>query len=178
MVRIDARNPFKPGSNEHRFTNQLISTIRQQNIILEQLWRRTGGGEDLVADTATREAYGWDTLAHTESDTLQGPDISYNEENNTNISISHEESPAWDFVYTSVNYTATGFDFVSASSGCSITFPVYPDFDERIKVKNADGSVIRLNPGAKTINGETSGKIYKKNTCIEFVYNGSEWVAA
>lgn len=51
VVRFHQRNPYKPGSSEFRFADDVMSVIRQQNTIIEQLWRRTGAGEDLVAET-------------------------------------------------------------------------------------------------------------------------------
>lgn len=177
VVRIDARNPYKPGTQEHRFANQLISVIRQQNLILEQLWRRTGAGEDLVSNTATREHYGWDTTALFDQEILPAMQVSAEEK--TDILINIDSDPVdWSFVSVASNYTAVSFDFIRASKGCQVKFPEYPGIDDKIKIRNEDGTVIKLNPNGRKINGEISGKIKRKLTCVGFIYDGDEWVAA
>lgn len=80
-------------------------------------------------------------------------------------------------VSTSISYVASDFEFVNAKNAAEITLPTSPNSYSAIIVRNGDGSRITLNGNGKMINGESTGKIYRKGTSIVLQYflDDDEW---
>lgn len=84
-------------------------------------------------------------------------------------------------VFTSVsitgNYTASGWDWINAKNGVTITFPETPIAGSEIIVRNGDGSSITINGNGKLINSSSSVVIGSQGTSIRFKYfaTDNEW---
>lgn len=142
------------------------------------MWKRTGGSSDDVADTGLRETYPW-LQEHNADDQQQ---TVYNVENVTNQEISYSiEAPQRQFnaVTTSDDYTAVGWDWVNAKSGSKITFPEYPGCNAELIVRVGDNSVIPIDGNDRNINGSKTGKLRGLGMSIRFKYfiDDDEWFA-
>lgn len=138
------------------------------NNFLFQLWKRTGGGDDEIANTDLSETYPWQ----------------FDEEDTNDVAaiypqVMHSTVREISCVSVSQNYTALPNQFVNASGGATITFPQYPDASDVLIVRNGDGSAIKLNGNGRELNGSTSGIITRQYTTIEFYYfiDENEWFA-
>lgn len=80
-------------------------------------------------------------------------------------------------VSTSVDYTASDFEFINAKGGATVTLPETPNQYSAIIVRNGDGSLIQLNGNGRMINSESTGKIYREGTSIVLQYflDDDEW---
>ena len=168
------------------------------------IWARTGGGNDAIGnieidltDIKVDIANNVDDIAtNTENITTNTANIS---SNTINIGINAAgiaqnasdidalESDVAELVIaayylpvsTSVNYTASDFEFINAKSGATITLPETPNDYSAVIIRNGDGSEIGLNGNNRLINGQSTGKIQRKGTSIVLQYflDDNEWFA-
>ena len=139
--------------------------------MLLQLWKRTGGADDLIDASAITEVYPW-------------PIVDSGSENNSETSKYYQQAVSTDRqVFNSttktINYTANDFDFINAKANVQITFPQYPCEDSVIIIRNGDSSSIKLYGNGKNINGCSTGQLEMEGTAIEFYYflDSDEWFA-
>lgn len=132
--------------------------------IAEQLYTRTGGPSDSIEASDFAPMYG----------------INTDPEGEFIPAATTFDAVKFNPVSKSVNYTAQPLDFVNASNGAEITFPLYPDEMSVIIIRNGDGSTIKLNGNGRNINGDSSGKLQRKGTSIQFYYftQTNEWLAS
>lgn len=133
------------------------------------MWVRTGGGTDSIEAATIEEKYPW-PLAPPAEDRFSVPSYSFN------------VSPAVDRfnpVSTTENYTAVDYDFINAKSTSEITLPEYPRDGGVVIVRNGDGTKITIKGNGRSINGETTGIIYRKGTALTLQYfiDDNEWFA-
>lgn len=143
------------------------------------MWRRTGGGDDLIADTGTRESYPWS------EDVTEGSRDSFYSSLTANTEIDQEISynfpidyhKTFNAVSTSNNYTAADWDWVNAKRASTITFPQYPSAGAEIIIRVGDNTFIGLNGNGKNIDGSSTGVLRRKGTSIRFKYfiDDDEW---
>ena len=131
-VRYPQKNPFQPGTPGHAWAAALITANQQNQIIIEQLFRRVGGGEDIISQDITREVYAWDTTGSTEETVA---DL-YGSSN-----LGAVES--WDTVLTQGDTTALEKEIHVVSNGSKITLPD-PDLVSEVIVINDDGQRITV----------------------------------
>jgi hypothetical protein len=120
----------------------MIQAMNQQNIILEQLWRRTGGGEDLVATEATRENYAWELAPTDENEVNESyfPTFSGETGSDTNYPKIANESFEWLVNSSSSVYTMVPGEWLKMS-GTKVFFPDYPGDGDRIRITKLVKSV-------------------------------------
>ena len=130
------------------------------------MWVRSGGGDDAVAEATIQEVYPWPT-----SEEGTG-DVQNLYQNNIDTTLGKLRA-----VTVSEAYTAQVNDFVNAKSCATITFPQYPDDGDIIVIRNGDGSSIKLAGNGKSLNGSTTGTLSRQGTAIEFYYfiDSDEW---
>ena len=61
----------------------------------------------------------------------------------------------------------------------TITFQKYPQENDVIIIRKANGVTVELDGNGRTMNGETAGQIHNNGTAIEFYYfiATDEWFA-
>ena len=169
MAKVD---PFL-----HPIPRELLKDAETRNFFeyfvrwAHDIWIRTGGGNDDVADQSLRESYPWlyDNSAYQEGSELYGL-----------YAGNSVEIPQYRAVTVSTStYTAIPYDFINAKSNATIKFPAQPPENCVIIVRNGDGSSITLNGNEKTINGSKNGYLRRKGTTIPFYYfiDSDEWFA-
>jgi hypothetical protein len=132
--------------------------------ILYQLWERTGGYNDDIADTGKRELYPFET--------------SFEEDDNTQnyYSIDQDIVQQYNAVTVVDNYTANAYDFINAKNCARITMPE-PDTNDTVIVRNGDGSKIVIE-STKNINGHRTVESTRKGTAlvIQYFIDSDEWL--
>ena len=137
--------------------------IERENIIY-QLWRRTGGFNDDVSDTALRELYPFDTNT---------PEP----ENAFNYSISTIERETYNAVSVEADYTALPYDFVNARRAITIKLPAQPNENDTVIIRNGANKRIEISGNSKNINGKPCVTTRNLNTTLVFHYflDTDEW---
>jgi len=166
QVTFPQRNPFPQRSQEWAFINQLINGLNSQRIIIEQLWRRTGGGTDIITNTQVRESYAWSVPSEDESDI-------------NSLFQSSDVGREFNAITKSGDYTLVSYDYVNFTGTAKATFPLNPGENDKIRIRKGAGSKITLNGNGKNINGSKTGAIYNNGTSITFSYfiDTDEWFA-
>lgn len=127
--------------------------LSRQQMILFQLWKRTGGSEDLVADTAESEIFDQDIARS--SDFLSLP-----------------------VTVTAVDHTSTESEIISCTNTSEITITLndIPDDGEKVRVKRTASKVV-VSGNGNTIDGDTTVIITAKHAAPTFIYtvDVGEW---
>ena len=165
-VTFPQRNPFKQGSPEWTFVSQLINGLNSQRIIIEQLFRRSGGGTDTISETGIRETFAW-TVPEADNDDVNS------------LFSSTEQAPSFNAITKAVDYTLASFDYVNFTGNATATFPANPGENDEIIIRKSGGSKVGLNGNGKNMNGSSTGSLYKNGTSIKFKYfiDTDEWFA-
>ena len=131
------------------------------------MWVRSGGGDDAVAEATIQEVYPWPT-----GQTFEDVNQFVYPQPGANV----EE---WRAVTASTAHTASHKEFINASNGVTITFPLYPDENAVFTIRNGDGSNIRLAGNGRSINSSTTGTLSKQARSVDFYYfiDTNEWFA-
>ena len=147
---------------------EIRPVIEYLNMHLFQGWIRTGGGDDAVAAATIQEVYPWPTGQSFE-------DVNQFVYPQSALNIAEE----WRAVTASTAHTASHKEFINASNGATITFPLYPEENAVFTVRNGDGSNIKLSGNGKSLNGQSTGILNRQGTAIEFYYfiDSDEWLA-
>ena len=133
------------------------------------MWKRSGGGSDLVADTGTREAYPW-------AQDDAGEDVQ--QESVTNY--SYTEIPVINLtrkVISNEIYTATDNMFIYAKNNSTLVLPLNPVRDSIIYVTK-DNTKLTLKPNSKKVNSKTQDIIFRKEGLARQIYyfaDEQEW---
>ena len=132
------------------------------------MWVRSGGGDDAVSEATIQEVYPWPT-----GQTFE--DVNQFVYPQSALNVSEE----WRAVTVISAHTASHKEFINASNGATITFPLYPEENAVFTVRNGDGSSIKLAGNGRSINGSTTGTLSRQETAIEFYYfiDTNEWFA-
>ena len=194
MVTFPQRNPFSPRSAEGLFIGQLISALNSQRIVIEQLWRRSGAGVDLTAETILREVYAWevDEGKSVINDTSSPFYTEFQDSSNSDLfsvedlpsSVVHfapeHQEAGFNAITKATDYTLISFDYVNFTSNATATFPANPGQNDKVKIRKGGGNRIKLDGNGKDINGSSTGNIYNNGTSITFCYfiDTDEWFAA
>lgn len=135
--------------------------FEQLERFLHDLWVRTGGGTDAIADADVQELYSWRTPGEEQSQFI----AAY-----ANKGASKEfeviEIPA-----LQSTYTTRGNEIVICNNTVALTVILNPapDHKERaIIVRNQTGNVSVTS--SKSINGETTKKILRRYTSIDHIF--------
>lgn len=166
FIGFPQRNPYKPGSNEYRFFQSLISSLNQQRIIIEQLWRRTGGGADDVSDGQTRELFAWSQGAGSE-------------DKNDPIALFGSFDASKDAVFFSVSsaHTTAGNEFVEATASITVTLNQYPEDGERVTVKrNTTAGNVTISGNGNNINDASTYVMALNYEGVALVYSATSGV--
>jgi hypothetical protein len=143
------------------------------------MWRRTGGSSDDVADTGLRETYPW--LQELNSDDQQ--QNIYNVENITNQEVSYSvETPINKLITKTISneiYTAVDNMFIKSKLGSTIKLPTNPANDCVIYAHNGDGTLLTIDGNGKKINGHDKLFIRQKGNGLQIYYfiEDNEYIA-
>ena len=137
---------------------------------LHDLWVRSGAGNDFIADQAIRENYPWGGEEEGEDSPLSGYSLFGNND---------EGVHPYRAVTVGSDYTASSYDFISATRGAAVSMPSNPEENSVVIIRNGDGSNIKLNGNGRKMNGSLSGNLRVKGTAIYFHYfiKDNEWFA-
>lgn len=160
---------------------ELAPTIQYLNKFLYDLWLRTGGSGDAISNITIEEKYAWDlSVNFAREQALTLPQLfSEKDDTVTLLQPAHEGAKAFNAVSAVSDYTAVDYDFVNAKKKSRVTLPKYPEENSVVIIRNGDGSIIGLNGNGRLINGESTGKIYRKGTTLTLQYfiEENEWFA-
>lgn len=138
---------------------------------LHDLWKRTGGGSDLVADTGTREAYPWsqdDAGEEIKQDSVSN--YSYNEiriEKLTKKVINRE------------SYTCSDNMFILMQNNSKLTLPKHPVRDSVVWFFKQDSTLATINGNGRKINGVNGNITFRKpgiGRQVHYFEDIGEWV--
>lgn len=138
---------------------------------LHDLWKRTGGGSDLVADTGTREAYPW-------AQDDAGDDIEQDSVSN----YSYNEFPVVNLTKKVINkesYTCLDNMFILMQNGSTLTLPKYPIKDSVVWFFKQDNSLAKINGNGRKVNGVSGDITFRKpgiGRQIHYFDEIGEWV--
>ena len=146
------------------------------------MWVRSGGGDDAIAEADVQETYPWNFAESSESNVqslfTQQSELSNSVQNlyQNNIDTSIGKLTA---ITKTSDYTAQPNDFINAKNGVTITFPNYPEEGSVIVIRNGDGSSIKLDGNGKSLNGSSTGTLRRQTRAVEFYYfiDSDEWFA-
>jgi hypothetical protein len=140
---------------------ELRDALRYLNRFLHDIWKRTGGGEDLIESTIVELT--------TELTSVSSGQI---EELTDTLGQIEDRIPApfiKDFYAAtkSQNYTAVDSDFIEANNNAIITLDPNADLNDQIIIANGDGSKITVKGGDNKI------KYTKTDSSLVFRDKGS-----
>ena len=166
MASVD---PFVyPIPKELQNDREVRAYFEYLNRFLHDIWVRTGGSSDAIASAELKESYPWPTssLAEESENVIQFP------------TVTHEPKELRCYTVTA-DATVLPSDFVNCKNRATITFPLYPEENATVVIRNGDGSTIRMLGNGRKINGSSSGAIYRLKTTIEWSYflDTDEWFA-
>jgi hypothetical protein len=133
--------------------SEIRSYFEQKDTIIFQMWQRMGGNTDLIDDNKNLiKGFSW-PIGNAKKDFRA-------------VTITDD-------------YTMLSFDFVNVTGGKTITFPKYPEENDVIIIRKANGVTVELDGNGRTMNGETTGQMHNNGTAIEFYYfiSTDEWFA-
>jgi len=143
------------------------------------MWKRSGGSSDDVADTGLRETYPW--LQELNSDDQQ--QTVYNVENVTKQQISYSiEAPTNKLTTKTISneiYTAVDDMFIKGKNNSTVKLPLNPSNNSAIYVHNGDGTLLTIDGNGKKINGNDKLFIRKKGNGLQIYYfiEDNEYIA-
>ena len=129
------------------------------------MWKRTGGSSDDVADTGLRETYPW-LQEHNTDDQQQ---IVYN-----------VETPVVQLITKTISretYTAVDNMFINATNNSTLVLPANPIENSQVDFTK-DGTKLTLKGNGKKVNGTTQDIIFKKERLgrqIRYFIDVDEW---
>lgn len=130
--------------------------------ILFQLWERSGGGDDLVEDSANQNV---------DTDTLFGLFAQFDElsEELDGIETVRTAQTERYVISTSVDYTTSGSDIVICNDAVTVTLNSTPDDLELVTIKRAAGEIV-IDGNGKQIDGGDTITVIRKYTSLDLVY--------
>ena len=149
---------------------EIQTYFRHVDRMMLQLWKRTGGAEDVISDSTASDI----------SDSTLGVDA---------IEVSEDEAefyyqplitpPAWNAVTKASTYYAVSWDFIEAQTKY-IYLPEFPDENDQVIVSsdyNQDVIVLGNGNKVKVKEEESSITISQKGTSLHFIYfiDGGYW---
>jgi len=129
------------------------------------MWKRTGGSSDDVADTGLRETYPW-LQEHNTDDQQQ---IVYN-----------VETPVVQLITKTISretYTAVDNMFINATNNSTLVLPANPIENSQVDFTK-DKTKLTLKGNGKKVNGTTQDIIFKKERLgrqIRYFIDVDEW---
>lgn len=138
------------------------------------MWKRTGGGEDLIESGGTRETYPWT------EDTTEGSRDSFYSSLTANAEIDQEISYNFPvennfnrLTTKTINneiYTAVDDMFIKSKTGSTLKLPENPSDNCVIYAHNADGTLLTINGNGRKINGHDEIVIRQKGNGVQIYY--------
>lgn len=141
-----------------------------------QIWKRTGGGDDLISDTGTRESYPWilDDQKIDEPRSLYPSFGSDNQKKDSLDSIYPQQTfDVKEITAKTISnqiYTAVDNMFIKSKLGSTIKMPATPSFDCVIYAHNGDGTLMTIDGNGKKINGKDKIAISQKGNGVQVYY--------
>lgn len=145
------------------------------------MWKRTGGGNDLVADTGTRESYPWELNESGAQDVSNVYDLFKQEPQSINQNLYPQiiESVKEITTKTISNETYTAVDnmFINMTNNSTLLLPANP-MKNSVVYFSKDDSKATLRPNGKKINGTLSDIVFYKERLgrqIHYFIDIDEW---
>jgi len=129
------------------------------------MWKRTGGSSDDVADTGLRETYPW-LQEHNTDDQQQ--------------TVYNVETPVVQLITKTISretYTAVDNMFINATNNSTLVLPANPIENSQVDFTK-DGTKLTLKGNGKKVNGTTQDIIFKKERLgrqIRYFIDVDEW---
>jgi len=129
------------------------------------MWKRTGGSSDDVADTGLRETYPW-LQEHNTDDQQQ--------------TVYNVETPVVQLITKTISretYTAVDNMFINATNNSTLVLPANPIENSQVDFTK-DKTKLTLKGNGKKVNGTTQDIIFKKERLgrqIRYFIDVDEW---
>ena len=145
------------------------------------MWVRSGGGNDLVSDTGTRESYPWS------EDVTEGVRDSFysslaanteiEQEIIYNFPVEHDFNRLTAKTINNEIYTAVDNMFINATNNSTLVLPANPIENSQVDFTK-DKTKLTLKGNGKKVNGTTQDIIFKKERLgrqIRYFIDVDEW---
>lgn len=136
--------------------------LRQLEWILFQLWERTGGGDDIIDDSANQNV---------DTDALYGLFAQLDEleqELNPENNMQGISQPQ-EVVVASANHTTVGNETVICTTGVTVTLNATPDDLERVNIKRTADQIV-IDGNGKQIDGHDTITVIRQYTTLDLIY--------
>jgi hypothetical protein len=146
-----------------------------------QMWKRTGGGEDSVADAGLRETYPW--LQENNPGQFESAQSLYTQQtvnNNVfNYPVEQEVKKLTTKTISNEIYTSPNNMFIKAKLKSTIKLPANPSRDCVIYAHNGDGTLLTIDGNGKKINGHDKLFVRRKGNGLQIYYfiEDNEYIA-
>lgn len=141
--------------------------LNSRDFIQFQLWKRLGGGDDIIAGLQSSE--------NPEDSMLRGMISSLRDDLEQIEDAPIDSAPRFYAAIKNSNYTAVNGDFIEAQKKAIITLDPNANIDDQIIVANGDGSRITVLGTIKFDRPDTKLFINNQGTSLHFQYFGSYW---
>ncbi len=165
---------------------ELRAYFKNFNHMILQLWKRTGGGEDLVdvainnnADLPVDQLRNQIKILSERIEELEGrpeilPNNSVLESDISDLQASitpvHVDIREFRSVEVIEAYTASDRDFMKVATSAEILLPLFPAENTVIIAINGHTNSINISGNGRTINGHDGVKSVEQNTFLTFYY--------
>jgi hypothetical protein len=139
----------------------LNSTVGKQALItiLDQLWRRTGGGDDSISNAETQELYPWQQAGEDQDD-------------NRTLFSTISNGKVFDVISVTADHTTSGNEILicNNTSTITITLNATPDDEEELFIKRRI-SPVRVT-STKGVDGDTTKVIINRYDSPHIIFTG------
>lgn len=144
------------------------------------MWRRTGGSEDLIDAGGTRETYPWAEDFTEDSRDSFYSSLTANAEIDQEISYNFPIEEVKQLITKTIDnevYTAVDNMFINATNNSTLILPKNPCENSQVDFTK-DGTKLTLKGNGKKVNGTTQDIIFKKERLgrqIRYFIDVDEW---
>ena len=147
------------------------------------MWKRSGGGDDLISDAGTRESYPW---VLDETDTYSNIYPMFGSDSQSQDFIKNlypqdtlEIKSLIRKIISNEIYTSAGDEFIKCKNKSTVKLPLNPSSDCIIYVHNGDGTLLTIDGNGKTINGDKKKFLTQKGSGLQIYYfiEDNEYIA-
>lgn len=152
------------------------------------MWKRSGGGDDLISDADTAELFPWQ-LNQNEEQTNVSFNAEKEEPEKEYCFNSQKEEPIIQYLFNqqfkeepqyfsvSSNHTCYGSEIVEATSNITITLNQEPEVGEITKIKrNTTAGNVIIDGGSFNIDGAATYTMALNYEGVQLLFNGSEYL--
>jgi len=144
----------------------LVEYLQEDQFFELQLWRRTGGGDDLIESTVTSESY---------ENSFSSAEFQELSDSLEQIEDLIPTITRFNPVIATSNYTAIDLDYVEARNSSVVTLDTKANPGSDIIVANGDGSRIKIVGDVKITRIESQITLSKVGSSLHFKSFGDYW---